>query len=74
MEILLVAQIVLAVVITIVILMQRGTSGLGTVFGGSVADTYRSKRGLEAVLHNLTIILGVLFIANSIAIVIISAS
>ncbi len=59
-----VAQIVLSVALILAILLQVRGGGLGGIFGQ--ADTvYRTKRGVERTLFQLTIILVVLFIAVS---------
>lgn len=56
-----VAQIVLSVTLILVILLQVRGGGLGGIFGQ--ADTvYRTKRGVEKTLFQLTIALVVLFI------------
>jgi len=56
-----VAQIVLAVALTLIILLQVRGGGLGGIFGQ--ADTvYRTKRGLEKTMFQLTIALAFLFI------------
>ncbi|PIR59461.1 MAG: preprotein translocase subunit SecG [Candidatus Pacebacteria bacterium CG10_big_fil_rev_8_21_14_0_10_56_10] len=60
-EILLIAQIVLAVVITASVLLQSQGSGLGAAWGGG-GETYHTKRGLEKVLMYLTIISIILFV------------
>jgi protein translocase SecG subunit len=70
MEFLVGLQIVVCAALIVSILLQRGTSGLGTVFGGGVTESFRTKRGFEAFIYNVTIFLGVLFIANSLAIAI----
>ncbi len=60
-----VAQIVLASAIIFASLLQTKGGGLGGIFGQ--ADTvYRTKRGLEKTLFQLTIILVVLFVVNSV--------
>ena len=60
-----VVQIVLAIALILAILLQVRGSGLGGIFGQS--DTvYRTKRGVEKTLFQLTIILVVLFIIISI--------
>ena len=60
-----VIQIVLSVALVMVILLQVKGGGLGGIFGQ--ADTvFRTKRGLERRLFQLTIILIVLFIIFSI--------
>ena len=60
-----VAQIVLSIVLILVILLQVRGGGLGGIFGQ--ADTvYRTKRGVEKTLFQLTIALVVLFVTVSI--------
>lgn len=58
---LLVAQIIISVALIAVLLLQVRGGGLGGIFGQ--ADTvYRTRRGIEKTLFNLTIVLTVLFI------------
>ena len=60
-----IAQIVVAVALIIVALLQVKGGGLGGIFGQ--ADTvYRTKRGVEKTLFQLTIVLVVFFIVLSI--------
>ena len=60
-----IAQIVVAVALIIVSLLQVKGGGLGGIFGQ--ADTvYRTKRGVEKTLFQLTIVLVVIFIVLSI--------
>ena len=55
-----IAQIVIAVALTAVAMLQVKGGGLGGIFGQ--ADTvYRTKRGAEKVLFQITIVLVVLF-------------
>lgn len=62
-----VAQIVLSVVLILTILLQVRGGGLGGIFGQP--DTvYRTRRGTEKILFQLTIVLTVLFIIISIII------
>ncbi|MEO6728935.1 MAG: preprotein translocase subunit SecG [Candidatus Dojkabacteria bacterium] len=62
-----------AIGLVISILLQNRSGGLGTVFGGmSGGEFYRSRRGLEAVLYNATIILGILFVILALAIAVIN--
>jgi protein translocase SecG subunit len=70
MEILIWFQAIISVLLVITILLQKGTPGLGTIFGGGVTESFKTKRGFEAFLYNFTIVLGVLFVANSLAIAI----
>ena len=60
-----VAQIVLSIALILVILLQVRGGGLGGIFGQP--DTvYRTKRGVEKTLFQLTIALVVLFIIISV--------
>jgi preprotein translocase subunit SecG len=60
-----IAQIVVAVALILVSLLQVRGGGLGGIFGQ--ADTvYRTKRGVEKTLFQLTIALVVIFIILSI--------
>jgi preprotein translocase subunit SecG len=60
-----IAQIVVAVALTIISLLQVKGGGLGGIFGQ--ADTvYRTKRGVERTLFQLTIALVVIFVILSI--------
>jgi len=56
-----VAQMVLSVALVLAVLFQVRGGGLGGIFGQ--ADTvYRTRRGLEKTLFQLTVVLVVLFI------------
>ena len=60
-----VAQIILAIALILVILLQVRGGGLGGIFGQP--DTvYRTKRGVEKTLFQLTIALVVLFLILSV--------
>jgi preprotein translocase subunit SecG len=56
-----IAQIIVAVALIMVSLLQVRGGGLGGIFGQ--ADTvYRTKRGVEKTLFQLTIVLVVIFV------------
>jgi preprotein translocase subunit SecG len=60
-----IAQIVLSVALVLIVLLQVRGGGLGGIFGQ--ADTvYRTRRGIEKSLFQLTIVLIVLFVIISI--------
>ena len=63
-----VIEIILAVVLTILVLMQTKGSDLGGFLGGGGGDggSFRTRRGVEATLHRLTIVVAVLFFINTI--------
>lgn len=58
-KILLFVQIIFAVVLVTTVLLQQKGSGVGGVFGGETA-VYRSRRGVEKILHYITILSAVL--------------
>lgn len=58
-------QIVIAVLLVLIILVQQKGTGLGGTFGGELGF-YRTKRGAEKLLFNITILLSGLFIIASI--------
>jgi preprotein translocase subunit SecG len=62
--ILLVIQILVAISLIGVILIQSSKGGLGSAFGGG--GEFRSKRGAEKVIFRLTIVLTVVFFAVSV--------
>ena len=67
-----IAQIVVAIALVLIVLMQTKGGGLGGIFGQ--ADTvYRTKRGVEKTLFQFTVALAVIFIALSIVSVMIGA-
>ncbi len=60
-----IAQIVVAVALILLALLQVKGGGLGGIFGQ--ADTvYRTKRGVEKTLFQLTIVLVIIFIILSV--------
>jgi preprotein translocase subunit SecG len=67
-----IAQIVISVAMTIAVLLQIRSGGLGSVFGGSDSAVYRTRRGIERLLFNITIGLTIAFFVITILNVIIS--
>lgn len=61
-----IAQIILAVLLVTVILLQARGTGLGAAFGGE-GNVYRTKRGIEKKLFHFTIILSILFFGVALA-------
>lgn len=58
-------QIVLAVILIALILLQAKGTGLGSSFGGDISF-YSTKRGAEKMLFILTIVVAVLFFLASV--------
>lgn len=66
-----IAQIVLSVALVMAILLQVRGGGLGGIFGQ--ADTvFRTRRGVEKTLFQITVVLVVLFVIISIVVLRIS--
>jgi preprotein translocase subunit SecG len=68
--ILTVAQFSLAILLIVSILLQARGSGLSAAFGGE-GNVFRTKRGVEKRLFQLTIVFAILFIGVSLANVIV---
>ena len=69
-----IAQILLAIALIAIILLQAGSSQLGGVFGLGDVGVPRKRRGLERTVFNLTIFLAVLFLALAVANVIVTGT
>ena len=61
-------EIILASALTVLVLLQTKGSDLGGFLGGSgdSSGSFRTRRGVEATMHRLTIVLSVIFFANTI--------
>jgi len=57
-------QIIIAIALTAIILLQAKGTGLGSTFGGQ-SQMYHSKRGVEKVVFYTTIVLAILFVIVS---------
>lgn len=64
MDLLLVAQMVIAISVGTAILLQSRGTGLSSTFGGE-STAYRSRRGLERTLFRLTVVLIIVFVLVS---------
>jgi len=58
---LLIAQIILGLALTVLIVVQTQNSGAGSVFG-SDTTVYRTRRGLEKTMYQATIVLSIIFV------------
>jgi len=59
-------QIVLSILLIIAILLQQTGAGVGGAFGGGSSDGYfHTRRGMEKVLFQTTIVLALLFAVSS---------
>jgi preprotein translocase subunit SecG len=57
-----IVQIILCIAVIVFILLQVRGAGLGSAFGGSSAGSvFKTRRGVERLIFNLTIVFVVLF-------------
>jgi preprotein translocase subunit SecG len=62
-----IVQIILCVAVIIFILLQVRGAGLGSAFGGSSAGSvFKTRRGVERLVFNMTIVFVVLFAVISV--------
>jgi preprotein translocase subunit SecG len=67
-----VVQIILSITLITVILLQTKSASLGSAFGGSDASIYTSRRGIDRILFNFTIILSVVYLLVTIIILLLT--
>lgn len=67
-----IAQIIISVALIVAVLLQIRSSGLGGMFGGTESAVYRTRRGAERVLFNITIGLSIAFFVITILNVIVT--
>ncbi len=60
-----IVQIIISGTLMVIILLQAKGSGLGGIFGGD-GSVYKSRRGVEKTLFNITIGLSIVFFILSI--------
>jgi preprotein translocase subunit SecG len=63
-----IVQIILSIALIIVVVVQsRGAGGLGGLFGGGDSSgVYKTRRGVERTLFQVTIGLGIIFLLFSV--------
>ena len=61
-----IAQILIGILLTVILLLQAKGSGVGTALGGGTGGSFRTRRGVEKQLFNLTIFLAIVFLFISI--------
>ena len=68
-----IVQIVLAITLITVILLQVKSASLGSAFGGSDASIYTSRRGIDRVLYQFTIALSIVFLFTSLTVLMVTS-
>lgn len=59
-------QVISAILLIVLILLQKQGSGLGELFGGD-GNVFRKKRGIEKIMYQTTIITSIVFFGVSLA-------
>jgi preprotein translocase subunit SecG len=67
-NILTIIQIVTAVALVVMVLVQSRGAGLGGIFGGS-SNVFTTKRGVERVLFIGTAVVAIIFLGSALAVV-----
>lgn len=67
-----IAQIILGVALVVMIMLEVRGSSMGGFLGGGDSPVYRTRRGFERTLFNMTIVVTILFFAVSFLNVIVS--
>jgi preprotein translocase subunit SecG len=65
-------QIVLSITLITVILLQVKSASLGSAFGGSDASIYTSRRGIDRILYQFTIVISIIFLITSLIVLIVT--
>jgi preprotein translocase subunit SecG len=62
-----IAQLLISIILVVVVLLQVRGTDVGAAFGGGGGggSSYRTRRGLEKTLFQLTIILAIIFVGIS---------
>lgn len=61
------AQMLISIILIVVVLLQARGGDIGAAFGGGGGGptSFRTRRGLEKTLFQLTIVLAIIFVAMS---------
>lgn len=66
-------QLILSGVMIVLLLLQAQGSSMGGIFGGSDSAIYKTRRGMEKTLFQVTVGLSVTFLVFSLVVVVFSS-
>ena len=66
----LITQAAISLVLIILVLLQSNASSSSSLFGGGGGETYHTRKGIEKLFFYATSVLGVLFVVNSLLLLI----
>lgn len=58
-----ISQIITAILLVVLIMIQQRGTALGSAFGGESGGAYSTRRGIQKKIFTATIVLAVIFIA-----------
>jgi len=61
-----IAQIIVSVMLIVLVILQSKGGGAGRMFGGGGDSVFRTRRGVEKVMFQITIVVIVLFVSISV--------
>jgi len=61
-----IAQIIVSVTLIVLVILQSKGGGAGRMFGGGGDSVFRTRRGVEKVMFQITIVVIVLFVSISV--------
>lgn len=62
-----ITQLILGVLLIVVVLLQQKGSGLGAAFGGGGGGVQSTRRGVDRILHRITIAVSIIFFILAVA-------
>jgi len=66
-EFLKITQLISAIILIIIILLQGKNAGFANLFGAGSSNVYATKRGAEKFLFYATIVIGIIFASSVLA-------
>jgi len=69
-NIFLITQATISLILIILILLQSNSGSSNNLFGGGGGETYHTRKGVEKLFFYATIVLGILFVVNSLLLLI----
>ncbi len=60
-----IALLILSVLLIVLVMVQAKGNQLGSIFGGN-SGVYRTRRGVESTVYNMTIVVAVLFVVTAV--------
>jgi protein translocase SecG subunit len=66
----LITQAIISIILTALVLLQANSGSTSNIFGGGGGETYHTRKGVEKLFFYATIAFGILFVVNSLLLLI----